>query len=108
MPLDNPTAKGAAITSGNYTGDNAANKAIAHGLTETPKIVLIVNNTQGQIYWYRIFGAIAKITFITATGVNGFYAVTIANSTNFYVGDGVNHMNSANLLNEVFYWIAIA
>ncbi len=98
------TSSGAVIASGNYTGNSAVNRAIAHGLGVTPK--LIVLKITNDSYWYIIFGAVAMIGSLTA-GALAQLAVTIPDNTNFYVGNATNYSLSANLDTYVYYWVAI-
>jgi len=90
------------ITTGNYTGNETVNRAIAHGLGVTPKIVLI---TEDDGYMFRIHAGLARIIYQQAT-VGGAYEVTAMDATNFYVGNSTNYTASANGPGESFYWIA--
>ncbi len=93
------------VSSGSYTGDSTVNRAIAHGLTVTPKIVFLFDNT-GQDQVHRIFGAVAAVIRITGAAV-ALLAVTIADATNFYVGNATSYLISANYTNRAYYWVAI-
>ena len=99
-----PALKGR-ITSGNYTGDGTANKAIAHGLGVTPKIVFLTLSPAGG-FWYRIFGALAGI-YYDQPGAQGFLPVTIPDATNFYVGNVAGYPHSANGDAIAYYWVAM-
>ena len=92
------------VSSGSYTGNNTASRAIAHGLGHTPSIVLI--KTWVGVPWFRIFGAVAQISYVTP-GSQGQWAVTIPDTTNFYVGNASNYLWSANDENYTFSWVAI-
>lgn len=103
MPLQNPSPQ-AEISSGTFTGDNTVNRAIPHGLSRTPKIVMLINPSQG------CFGSITVgYTNIVAqrgaaTDVKG---VTAPNATNFYVGHAGDYITSMNSATHVIYWVAI-
>jgi len=101
-----PTA--AKISSGSYTGNSTTNRAIAHGLGVTPKIVLIWYRDSGL--WFRIYGAYGRITWVwpQAASPSGYYAVTQPDATNFYVGNSSDYARSANWSGYVHYWVAIA
>lgn len=99
----------ASSSSGNYTGDATANRAIAHGLGVAPRLVFIVNLTTVGT-WFRIITGLARITGAdgsTANATGPIYAVTAMDATNFYVGDGVNHQWTANFVAYSYYWVAI-
>ena len=101
--VDMPAA-GAITTSGSYTGDNSANRAIPHGLGATPKVVFVQGISGGGAYFFRVFGAQALIFY--AAGSSG-YAVTIPNATNFYVGNAASYANTANVNTWNYIWVAI-
>lgn len=103
MPLNQPGVK--AASSGTYTGDDTADRAIPHGLPGTPKLVTITNDTN-PAYWYRIHAALAFIFQRSSTLGGKSGAVTAMDSTNFYVGNAANYTLSANLLNDVHRWVA--
>ena len=99
----------ATITSGSYTGDSSANKAIAHGLGASPKIVFIVRETGSSgigEYTYRIISTLARI-YCGLGGANTSLSVTVMNATNFYVGHAASYINSANGDGETYYWVAL-
>ncbi len=91
-------------SSGSYTGDNAQNRAIPHGLGATPKIV-IIREVAGTSIWV-IFGALAGITYIVSGGVT-IQPVTIPDATNFYVGITGWEAAAANSAAGTYYWVAI-
>lgn len=94
---------GVVISSGNYTGNDTQNRAIAHGLGKVPKIVFI--HTVNYRYWYRINGSLARIEFI---GTNfGYMDVTQPDATNFYVGKSGSSEQSANNSSYNHYWVAL-
>jgi len=99
MPLNNPAAA-VKITSGNYTGDGAANKAIAHGLSKAPELVFIIA---------RGAGIVDRNGYVKNTiniGFNGdLNTVTAWTTTNFYVSNTLAAFNE-NLV--VYDWVAIS
>lgn len=100
----------ALVTSGSYSGNSTASRAIAHGLGVTPKIVFLVRNVDsGYSCWYRIIGTLGKIMWqwSGAASPSGQYAVTIADATNFYVGNSLDYSRSANYNYESYYWVAL-
>jgi len=103
MPLDNPTAA-MEINTGQYTGDSTANRAIAHGLSKVPSIVIINDYTGTRLY--HINKERARINFVYVTA-SGNYAVTAPDSTNFYVGNATSYPDSGNMTAYVFDWVAI-
>jgi len=82
-------------TYGTYAGNDAANRAIPHGLGAVPTMVFICN-TLGYDYIYRIVRGFGLIYWQSDTPGMGTRLVTQVDDTNFYVGDGVNHTQSAN------------
>ena len=93
----------ATIASGNYAGDNTANKAIAHGLGAIPKAVFIV----AASYQYQILIGYAFIRWLSTAPAYGGHAVTAPTSTNFYVGNATDYGQSANATGTTYYWVAI-
>lgn len=90
------------VISGQYTGDDTVNRAIAHGLGVTPKIVFITSEVSND--FFLISGVYALIYHRDATT----YAVTIPDATNFYVGNAGNERLSGNELNTIHNWVAFA
>lgn len=90
-----------AATYGGYTGDDTANRAIAHGLGRTPKHVWIGRGASGPNL-FRLMSGLAYI-LSNATAL----AVTPPNTTNFFVGNATSYINSANETGGGYYWIAI-
>lgn len=103
MPLNNPTAA-VKVNSGNYTGDNSANRAISHGLGATPRIVCIIEVSSGQFWFRQIQGY--NYLFYQVPGVAGRYAVTAMSDTYFYVGNAGDYSKSANENAVSYYWAA--
>ena len=86
------------VTSGTYNGDDAANRAIAHGLGVVPSVVVIVqvNATNS--------GFVAGARCINAFMDNSD-SVTAWDATNFYVGDTSSQLNGTG---DVYNWVACA
>lgn len=106
MGINNP-GTGAAIHSGNYIGDNSANRAIPHSLGKTPQLVAIFEDygVAAQSYFvHPPFGAIYAHTPGPAHTVR---TVTVADITNFYVGNAGSYSESANATGINYYWVAI-
>lgn len=109
MPVSNPAEGYAKASQGNYTGDNTTNRAIPHGLGVTPKFVIFDSSTYD---WWR---GLQCARGQNAVGGNTSAApspamdttVTAMDSTNFYVGDGVNHLAAHNASGVVYYWMAV-
>ena len=86
------------INSGAYGGNNADNRAIAHGLGETPRLVILAPVTGGGAGY--VIAAVNINTFIPDQA-----SVTTWTSTNFYVNTTAVFFNS----NGVTYnWVAFA
>jgi len=102
-PVYAAPAAGAVVKASSYTGNSTPNRAIAHGLGVTPKIVFIWDNTDNDRA-FKIWGALAKIMKEYNVAV---YAVTIPDSTNFYVGNASGYGDSANGAGATYYWVAI-
>jgi hypothetical protein len=68
---------------GTYTGDGTQNRAIAHGLGRAPKIVFVFNLSIASII---IQDAVSGTVECEAGPLSQIYAVTVADTTNFYIG----------------------
>ena len=90
------------ISSGSYTGDNTANRAIPHGLSVTPKMVMINASGTGH---YRSIIRPGRINYTCAADDDTF-SVTTWTSTNFYVGNASSWSDSNNGSTVVYYWVA--
>lgn len=100
MSLFNPVSD-TAFSTGSYTGDDAVNRAITHGLGRTPKYIVITEATEKSINW--IMGTL-QVWFHPVNGHSGD-PVTTATSTYFYVNPGtVWHAGNKNTLTHK--WIA--
>lgn len=98
----------AKISSGTYSGNGSANRAIPHGLGVTPKLVVIFG-TNNDFCGGIIIGNTAQILGWSG-GSNAGYAVTISDATNFYVGNGTNYELSLNSVAgaRTYTWTAIS
>jgi len=96
----------AGVKSGTYTGNDAANRAMPHGLGVTPKVVLFQELSNAYMT-SLIQGTGAIYTQDITVGVGLVRTVTIPDATNFYVGDGTNHTQTANSSARSYLWIAI-
>ena len=88
--------------SGSYTGDSTANRAIAHGLSGAPKIVLIMGDTTagfiitGYGYLFEFSGA-------------GYHnSVSTPDATSFYVGNATTYAHTFNLTGKTYFWVALS
>jgi len=108
----------AIITTGTYTGNGTANRAITHGLGSIPKVVLIQNQTDtSYLYYYMIFPGFGYILGfrLSAGSWSGqsnilYLVVTQINSSYFYVGNSSdsNYIFTANTNNKIYRWVAFA
>lgn len=97
-------------TSGTYTGNDGANRAIPHGLGRIPKVVIIMHSTGD--YLYHVSGAQPGAMLygywaaaVSDGGVNGI--ATALDATNFYVGHAVSYPKTANATGQTYNWFAI-
>ena len=111
MPLHNPGAT-TEISTGVYSGDDSANRAIPHGLTKTPKIVIIhihypTSTSRGDNCCILLIGS-TDIWYLGG-GANSELDVTTMDSTNFYVGNATSYPNSANWQSgsATYIWVAL-
>lgn len=106
----NPTAF-AQITSGTYTGDDTANRAISHGLGVTPRVVFIFEPLGvGGYVRARITGGVAVIYSEYNAGTCALN-ITIPDLNNFYIGHAADYYKSCNSAfggGVLYYWVAIA
>lgn len=93
---------GAVITSGNYTGNNTVNRAIPHGLGVTPKLIVAYRTGGGQYDMIKM-----DVIGYHSNAVDENHAVTIADSTNFYVGNAADYSESMNNSTHTYYWVAM-
>lgn len=94
-----------ALKTGSYTGNDAVNRAVPHGLGVTPKVVLII----GQEVRARNFTIIDQDARIYLQDPEGFlgHTVTAMDATNFYVGCVTSLGESANADTIPYLWVAI-
>lgn len=101
------TATAARVNSGSYSGDNTANRAIAHGLGMTPKRVEILITgieAEGELIHIQAAGRIGWTG--TATQSPASWTVAAADSTNFYVGNSADYQHSGNSNTYTYSWVA--
>jgi hypothetical protein len=108
-PLNNPPAAGAKSSSGSYTGDGAANKAIAHSLGYAPKFVYIYEDRGVELAYVAIintgYNKMLKIDQTPAVALSG--ALTAPDATNFYVGVAGDLVGTMNFSGYTYYWVAV-
>jgi hypothetical protein len=95
----------AVISSGSYTGNNTANRAIAHGLGVIPK--LVVSASYGYEYSFIIQGLALTISLYPVRTINLYLGVSAMDATNFYVGNATDYGESVNASGGTYYWVAI-
>lgn len=97
----NPTeVDGAVIATGNYGGNNTVNRAIAHGLGVTPKVII----------WQASQEVLVEVqpgTIAEVIATEGAQTVTAPDATNFFVGNATNYFQSANANGTTYYWVAL-
>jgi hypothetical protein len=101
----NGSAKIAKINKGSYTGDNTTNRAIPHGLGNTPKIIFITG-THIDLGTLRIDASEGYVRSIEDASTHRL-DVTDPDTTNFYVGNPSDYGHSANG-GFTYYWVAIS
>ena len=89
-------------TTGEYTGNASANRAIAHGLGRTPVSVLIINGVYQNL---RIAYSNGDWR-VHRPSDNTQQPVTAPNSTYFYVGNAADYDISGNANLLVYNWVA--
>lgn len=88
----------AIIAKGSYTGDNANNKAVAHGLGVIPKLVICIKSSYANVYGFLVTSA----QWVTITAdVEAFESVTAQTTTNFYISV------TLNATGHTYDWVAI-
>ena len=91
-------------TSGQYSGNSTANRAIPHGLGVVPVFVLI--NNINAIPGHRR-GIFNTTTYIQNQGTMTESTVTGWDAINFYVGNAGSYGNSHNFTSATYQWMAI-
>lgn len=86
------------MTTGSYTGNDTANRAIPHGLGRRPAVVIITQ----PLYMAFMCASLEPSLIVSAVSS----AVTDPDATNFYVGNAANYANSANEGTRVYHWVA--
>ena len=97
------------ISNGTYTGNSAQNRAIAHGLARTPKLVLIYSEYSSTLFYKFIcMASNPTLYFYSTKDADGYSgAVTTMDATNFYVGAVLDKTTSANFTGLTYYWVAM-
>ncbi len=85
------------ISTGQYTGNSTQNRAIAHGLGITPKIIIISSSS----------GNISSVVSNKWHNGSAQYTVTAMDSINFYIGTASPDF-FGNTNPNVYNWVAIA
>ena len=96
----------AGVKSGGYTGNDAVNWAIPHGLGVVPSLVIIqeLSNACGIAH----IVATAFIYYVAGAGaVGSVLAVTTPDATNFYVGNATAQSYSGNSSARSYRWAAV-
>ncbi len=93
---------GITSTSGSYTGNGTDNRAIAHGLSHTPKLVIIFDYGWGKLHF--IIDVQNKMIYI-AGAESGVYDVNAPDNTNFYVSHTDYHYANSNA--QEYHWMAV-
>jgi hypothetical protein len=86
---------------GTYSGDNAVNRAISHGLGIKPYLVIIQDSDSRTFYQQS-----CKPSTINHIA-NGIQAVTDMTISAFYVGNAGVDAEGANVLGKNYYWTAL-
>lgn len=94
------TNAGALITNGTYTGNDAVNRAIPHGLGVIPKLVVIYG--ENVAVRHGILNSIVAKSYAGDNTADSVQAQTAMTSTNFYVGAA--NLNTGTV---VYDWAAI-
>ena len=94
----------AVIASDSYTGNDTANRAIAHGLGRQPKFIYIYTPETRNYQFVVSMDGYVKLTYSAG---DYSHAVTTSDATNFYVGNASNYLQSANDDTNTYQWVAI-
>lgn len=98
---------GIGANTGTYSGDDSANRAIAHGLSATPKLVIITRDATAASELGIIITAAFVHYWDTAGGGSAGLAVTAPDGTNFYVGNATSYPRSMNGSGRNYQWAAM-
>jgi len=107
MPISNPTGGNCKVTNGTYAGNDGTNRAIAHSLGVTPRLV-VINNDNQTVQGIMQAGNLSSIMYLLVGGNSGVTIVTYGTATYFYVGDGGADHQSFNRTGQTYYWTAFA
>lgn len=88
-------------TSGSIAGNNTVNRAIPHGLGREPLDVKCMDNQDRVIHIHK------GHTYFSSSATDADYAVTAADSVNFYVGNATSYPQSANGTGITVNWVAV-
>ena len=103
MQLNNPGAS-VNFTSGAYTGDGTAARAIPHGLGHIPHVVLISGISTPTVKMFWVFGAYP--THMLNNSTTYYDLGTAMDATNVYVYGQGGITNGANENTKTYEWIA--
>lgn len=92
------------ITSGSFTGDSTANRAIAHGLGRVPRYFRIKDSTYSR---FDITDTLNGYITMLNSGAQTQRTVTNMDATNAYVGNAAEYQESANFNGWNYFWVAI-
>jgi hypothetical protein len=95
----------AKASSGNYVGNDTANRAIPHGLGRIPSMVFIAQS--GGINYNLIYPTAAQILYLSNASNVLVYAVTVCDSTNLYVGNATSYGASGNATGTTYNWVVL-
>lgn len=99
----------AKVTSGTYTGDSSANRAIAHGLSAIPALAIVAHNDGANWVLDFLVKGIAAGFFVSQQTAltGGGLAQTAPDATNFYVGNATDYTKSGNSNTLEYFWMAM-
>jgi len=94
------------IVGGGYTGNDVANRPIAHGLGKLPLLVYIVGDTNNHHATEMRSGSPIR-GWSASLGSAAALAVSAFTTTNFYVGNATSYAYTMNVSGRNYEWIAI-
>lgn len=97
------TPNSSRVTRGTYTGNDAANRAIPHGLGSIPYLVVIQHNDAAYMGVLHYTDG-----YIHSPDAAGHYTVTAMDITNFYVGNATDYGKSMNGNTNSYTWTAFS
>lgn len=95
---------------GTYDGNDAVDRAIAHGLGVIPRLVelTIADGADAKAdRWFVQGGTVYRFWENTGVLTLSEYAVTAPDATSFYVGNATNLLFSGNSSGTKYGWMAI-